>query len=126
MGWSHACALRSDGTAACWGLNNSGQLNDGTTTYRFVSGPVAGLLDARAINVGAYQTCVMRTGGALCWSPTDSLSPLTDVAEVQAGNMYRCARTTAGAVYCWGSNTNGELGDGTTTSRSAPTRVMGL
>ncbi len=126
VGWSHACALRSDGTVACWGQNNTGQLHDGTTTDRLVAGLATGLSDARTINVGAYQTCVLRTSGALCWSPTDTLSSLTDLAEVQAGNTYRCARTNAGAVHCWGSNANGELGDGTNTARSTPTRVSGL
>jgi alpha-tubulin suppressor-like RCC1 family protein len=126
IGWSHACALRKGGLVSCWGRNSGGQLNDGTTKDRYLAGPVPSITDARTLNVGAYQPCVVRDAGGACWAPTDSLAPLTDIAEVQAGNVHRCARTKAGAIYCWGTNTDGVLGDGTKTNRTVPTRVIGF
>ena len=52
------------------------------------------------------------------------------VAEVGVGIGFACARTTAGAVYCWGDNPNGELGNGRMTTSApadvAPGRVIGL
>jgi alpha-tubulin suppressor-like RCC1 family protein len=48
---------------------------------------------------------------------------LDDVVQIAAGISYACARTSTGAVYCWGYNGDGGLGDGTTISRDVPTRV---
>jgi alpha-tubulin suppressor-like RCC1 family protein len=42
---------------------------------------------------------------------------------ISVGNTFACGVTTASAVYCWGSNSYGQLGDGTTTSRFVPTAV---
>ena len=44
---------------------------------------------------------------------------------VDAGSYFSCGVTTSGAAYCWGENRDGELGDGTTTSRSSPVAVAG-
>ncbi len=46
-------------------------------------------------------------------------------ASISAGNAVTCALTPTGAAYCWGANTLGELGDGTTEYRSTPTPVAG-
>ena len=48
------------------------------------------------------------------------------VVAIAAGQFYTCAVTTAGAVTCWGDNTDGQLGDGTTTQRDTPVAVLGL
>jgi alpha-tubulin suppressor-like RCC1 family protein len=46
--------------------------------------------------------------------------------RVTAGVAHTCARSTAGAVFCWGDNEFGQLGDGTTTDRTRPVAVSGL
>ena len=43
--------------------------------------------------------------------------------SIAAGTLYTCGLTASGAVYCWGWNYAGNLGDGTTTTRTAPTLV---
>lgn len=48
---------------------------------------------------------------------------LSGVAEIKVGYEHACARTLGGNVWCWGSDLAGQLGDGTTTNRSTPTKV---
>ena len=48
------------------------------------------------------------------------------VAAISAGDGHSCAVKTDGSLWCWGANYQGELGDGTLTSRTAPTPVLDL
>ena len=48
------------------------------------------------------------------------------IAKLAMGTSHSCALRTDGAVYCWGKNADGEIGDGTTNDALAPTRVTGL
>jgi len=52
--------------------------------------------------------------------------PLAGVADLAAGNQHACARLSNGKVKCWGTNTYGQLGDGTTTTRFMPVDVVGV
>ena len=51
-----------------------------------------------------------------------ALSGVT-LTQLVAGTRFTCALSTAGAVYCWGAGTSGQLGDGTHTSRDVPVAV---
>jgi alpha-tubulin suppressor-like RCC1 family protein len=95
-GANHACALISDGTVYCWGLNDHGQLGNNTTTDSY-----------RPVHV-------VGAGGS---------GTLSGVVEISGGRMHVCARLTDNTIWCWGDNENGELGDGTTTNRSAPVQA---
>jgi alpha-tubulin suppressor-like RCC1 family protein len=50
----------------------------------------------------------------------------TGVAAIAAGNAHTCALTTAGAIYCWGENAVGELGNNSTTQSNVPAEVVGV
>ena len=139
----HTCVI-TGGAAKCWGDNGNGQLGDGSTTPSLIPIQVAGLTSgATSLAVGNFHTCALVSGGVKCWGNNISgqlgdgtttprltlvaVSGLTNgVAAIAAGALHTCALTTGGAVKCWGANTNGQLGDNTTTSRTAPVSVSGL
>lgn len=98
-GNGHVCALPATSNApTCWGLGGNGQLGNGGTGSSAVPVPVSGLTTATTLSAG----------GTL------------DGAE----RGMSCARRTDGRVSCWGRNAHGQLGDGTTTDRSAPVTVQ--
>jgi alpha-tubulin suppressor-like RCC1 family protein len=144
-GLAHSCALTTVGGLLCWGANGSGQLGDGSTTTRLVPVDVSGILTgALAISAGDSHTCAVTAGGAVkCWgsnsngqlgdnsttqrsAPADVSGLSSGVIAVAAGTAHTCAVTSAGAVKCWGSNSNGQLGDNSTAQRLAPVQALGL
>ena len=144
-GMYHTCALTGGGAVLCWGGNAGGQLGDGTTTSRSTPGAVSGLSTGVAgISAGSSHTCALTTAGAVwCWgqnamgqlgdgsvftrfTPVPASGLESGVVAIAAGYAHTCALTNGGAVWCWGANWYGALGDGTTTSRSSPVAVSGL
>lgn len=135
-----ACAVRSNGTVACWGRNTFGKLGDGTTTDRSLPTDVVGLTDAVDVVAGNYTVCALRAAGKVsCWgagplgdgstgaSPVPVEVPgLAGVTQLTGGSSHRCAVLGDQTVTCWGGNAWGQLGDGTTTDRLVPTPVPGL
>lgn len=130
VGGAHSCALTRDGRAYCWGWNEAGRLGDGTTTSRHRPTAVAGGLRFSTLSAGAAFTCALTTEGqAYCWgwndshqlgdgSVTDRHRPVPvagtlDFTTVSAGGRHACALTSAGDAYCWGSNWDGQLGNET-------------
>jgi len=126
-GWRHTCVLYADGTVACWGLNEEGQLGDGTFDDRVAPTLVDGVDDVVSITCGHATTCAVRRDGAVyCWgwngasqlgdgthdsSATPVLiSGVKDVVQVAVGHAHVCALTARGETYCWGVNTSKQLG----------------
>ena len=104
--------------------------------------PVA--LIASRVDVGSRAfKCVVRASGVVsCWgeNPAGNLGDGTQTfrefpadlsitgvtfASTALGNLHGCGLTSAGAAYCWGRNTSGVVGDGSTTDRPAPVAVSG-
>jgi len=144
-GWEHTCVLTTSGGAKCWGVNNFGQLGDGTTTNSTTPVDVSGLTSGVASISGGYaHTCAVTTsGGAKCWgrnaarqlgdgtlvsssTPVDVSGLTSGVASISAGRLHTCAVTTSGGAKCWGSGGSGQLGDGASANRSTPVDVSGL
>jgi alpha-tubulin suppressor-like RCC1 family protein len=97
-------AVKSDGTIWAWGMNQFGQMGNGTVN------PGSGPQVTVPVLVSNSSP-----GGAIN-------NPL----EVTCGYQFGAALTTNGTVWTWGSGTHGELGNGATTSSHTPTQVPGL
>jgi alpha-tubulin suppressor-like RCC1 family protein len=144
-GEEHSCGLDSAGIASCWGENEDGQVGDGTSTDRRTPTPVGLLTELIAIAAGGAHTCAVLAANAtpVCWGRNDDgqvgdgtrtrrRTPVvstgqTDVVAIAAGAAHTCVvRGAEGRVLCWGDNSRGQLGDGTTTDRLLPAAVANL
>ncbi len=144
-GANHTCALTKAGAVKCWGSNGSGQLGDGTKLPRKTLVDVSGLSSGvTAISAGDAHTCSLAATGAVkCWGfnengqlgdgtkmdravPTDVSGLGSGVSRVAAGHSRSCAVDATGAAWCWGDNSDGQLGDGTKMQRLKPIPVSGL
>lgn len=135
---TNTCALAADGAVWCWGFGARGAIGDG----RIAQNEPRRVGDAGVLGVGERHTCSATNDFQVrCWGDNsagqlgdgtmlDRATPVTvaftfpaTTAELALGDSHTCARLTSGEVWCWGANGNGQLGDGTTTSRSMPAVV---
>ena len=92
-GYAHSLALKLDGTVWSWGLNDYGQLGDGTNINR--NTPVQ----------------------------VDNTNLASNIVAITGGGLHGLALKTDGTVWAWGLNSNGQLGDGTNINRNTPVQV---
>ncbi len=97
IGEVHTCAIDPANVMYCWGYNISGQLGDGSNIDKTVATPVD-------------------TSGAL--------NGLT-IKSASAGRLHTCAIASNSQLYCWGRNSYGQLGTGTTDDSWVPAPVSG-
>ncbi|MBL8784264.1 MAG: hypothetical protein JNJ59_05125, partial [Deltaproteobacteria bacterium] len=138
---SATCALKSNGSLWCWGLNTNGVLGQGNTSQQTSPVQVGNATSWSDVALGQNHACATRTDGTLwCWglnsssqlgdnttaqktSPVQIGAAIGSWARAAAGTAFSCGVLTNGSLYCWGSNAYGQLGDGSTTNRAVPTRV---
>jgi alpha-tubulin suppressor-like RCC1 family protein len=150
-GADHSCAI-ADGSAYCWGSNENSQLGDdsgdGSSTPVRVIDVTGGFtnVSVAAVTIGpdGIHTCALTTSVIHCWGANDDEQigdgtsdergeptaagdvsggfTNASVTSIAAGDGHTCV-VADGRLYCWGSNSYGQLGDGTTASQSTAVGV---
>jgi alpha-tubulin suppressor-like RCC1 family protein len=139
-GGAHTCVVQT-GTVKCFGLNSAGQLGNNTAINSNTPVTATGLTGIAQVAAGGSHTCARTTSGTVsCWglnqegelgigltdvnnvtTPT-AVPGLTGQTEISAGIQHVCSRTST-TIKCWGLNTSGQLGNGTTTRSFSPVTV---
>ncbi len=152
----HSLAVLNDGTVRSFGLNGDGQLGDGSVVTRLSPVVVSGLSGVARVVGGSNHSIAAQSDGTIwAWgdnssfqlgrgitgnftTPTESLACATDPADgtgpaISTAGRFISARETHslglrpdGTAVGFGENSEGELGDGTTTDRNTPVAVSGL
>ncbi len=116
---TRGCALRRNGTVACWGNNEFGQLGQGHFDPLEGAVEVQGLRDAIAVEVGSINVCaVRRAGSVVCWGHAQGgmlgsgnelahpglveVQQVAGATQIDAGDREFCAKTSKG-TWCWGT-----------------------
>lgn len=131
LGAQHACALRPNGDAYCWGWGMYGQLGDAARESRYVPTPVSGGRKWRSVGAGLWGTCgTDQTATLFCWGHSTvgevgepsgvcghgdpcvpvRVDPARAFQLVSVGRHHSCGVSPSGEAYCWGSDVNGALG----------------
>jgi alpha-tubulin suppressor-like RCC1 family protein len=147
VGGYHSCMVMSDNTVWCWGRNGEGALGNNTQVASRlpVQVDLSGITIPSGVTIDEVtctdgrrkqaSSCMRLSDGAVyCWGydangelgdgmTIDRTTPVpittTDLAgakpvEIVSGAAFRCLRTEAGEVWCWGDNVRGSLGTGDT------------
>lgn len=144
-GIGHTCAVTPQTGLRCWGLNDSGQLGDGTNQDQSKPMKVEVLDGGEVVQLasGIKHTCALVSGGEVwCWGLNDSgqlgdgtttnrnkpvkVNGLTGkVVSITAGENFTCATNAANTTMCWGNNSAGQFNNGNFDNSSSPV-VAGL
>ncbi|MEM1347412.1 MAG: Ig-like domain-containing protein [Myxococcota bacterium] len=146
-GGTHTCAIggATGDITYCWGDNRSGQIGaDSMNNTEKLPTPVSGTVVFRDVYAGGEHTCAIRDSDSsvYCWGRGNYLgiTGLTsnDLERVpqaitstekfdmlDAGAKHTCGVTDKDDIFCWGTNADGQLGDGTQVDRQTPAQVSG-
>ena len=137
LGDYHSGVIAQDGSLYMWGVNDFGQIGDGTTKNRYK--PTKILDHVVSVSLGDYYSGAITQDGSLyMWGSNDSgqigdgttedrykpTKILDHVIAVSLGVSHSGAITQDGSLYMWGSNSRGGIGDGTTEVRYKPTKIL--
>jgi alpha-tubulin suppressor-like RCC1 family protein len=143
-GANHTCAITRAAALWCWGANNQGQLGIPAeqSMVSTQSTPRMVLANVAEVAAGADHTCARtdRRRGLVLGRNTEgqlgdgttmrrltptrvTLPPGLLPRQLGLGFAHTCVRGADGAVWCWGRNDQGQIGDGTRVARLVPTRA---
>ena len=152
-GWDSSAAVVVGGASVwAWGGNDNGQLGDGTLAGRTTpvrvtqigTVHIAGVAVGGAFEGGEFAAVLGTDGSVWAWGndtlgqlgnapasspvtrPVNTIGAGSGITQISAGLVNMVALRSDGTVLDWGNNSQGELGNGTTTSVAGPVRVTGL
>jgi alpha-tubulin suppressor-like RCC1 family protein len=144
-GYSHSLVLKPDGTVWGWGYNADGELGNGTTAAATTPIQVPGLTGVVGVAAGSFHSLALKADGTVwAWgynvdgevgsggtapavtSPVQVVG-LAGVVAIAGGRYHSLAVRSDGSVWAWGYNSDGQLGNGVTSTSPTPvpTRVPG-
>lgn len=141
----HTIALKNDGTVWTWGYNDYGQLGDGSINSKDTPVQVLDLTNIIAITAGSYNTFALKddgtvwscgrnnsgqigdgTGGSNMYKTRPVQANISNVIAINSKSNHTIALKDNGTVWIWGSNSSGQLGNGTSATSSfepTPTQI---
>lgn len=142
-GYHHTLAINTDGTVWAWGINNLGQLGDGTNANKTEPVQVEGLTNVVQVAAGYNHSLALKSDGTVwAWGYNSSgqlgdgttarritpvqVSGLSDIIHISSGMYHGLALKADGTVWAWGCNNYGQLGLGATGNKTTPVLVRGL
>ncbi len=155
LGYGHSCALLATGTVQCWGRGSDGRLGNNTTANSAIPVNVSNLTNVQAVISAGDHSCAILTAGMIkCWgqgahgqignaSTSNVSTPVManilygnqiqgEVLEspplqsIEVGGTHICSIQSNKKVKCWGYNSNGQLGNNSTTHSAAPVEVQNI
>jgi alpha-tubulin suppressor-like RCC1 family protein len=143
-GASHTASVKTDGTMWAWGGNAQGAVGDGTVVNKSSPVQIGALTNWAQVSTGNANTAAVKTDGTM-WAWGDNtggklgqndvyinrsspvqIGALTNWARVSTSSSNVSAIKTDSTLWAWGSNTTGQLGDGTVVSKSSPVQIGAL
>ncbi|MFK8001030.1 MAG: RCC1 domain-containing protein [Polyangiales bacterium] len=142
-GYHGVCGVTESGEAYCWGRNSEGQIGIGSSGGAPPPEPAPVLVSSQDwtdVDLSQGHACALSGTDLYCWGRntqgqlglgagaveqvrTPTLAQEGSYQRVVVGPVNGCALDEAGALYCWGSNTAGQLGTGTGMDALVPTLV---
>ena len=142
-GMYHNLAIDSHGNLIAWGINNNGQLGDGTQTNRTIPTQIMDGTTFKEISAGGLFSLAIDSNGGLWASGSNGIGQLGDgttvskstpvkitntdgttFTSISAGIAHSLAIDSNGKMWAWGLNSDGQLGNGTTTNSTKPIKIM--
>ncbi|MEF2174968.1 MAG: hypothetical protein V3575_00740, partial [Candidatus Absconditabacteria bacterium] len=143
IGANRGCGLDYQGKLFCWGNNVDGHVGDGTVINRINLTHIDTDNTYKYVEANYQHTCGIRNDDKVyCWGRgyygrlgegstlssvhIKSPKPITSnesFVKISLGTAFTCGITNNGKLYCWGGNTKGQIGDGTTNTRTTPVEI---
>ena len=140
-GWNHECVVLTNQSLKCWGLNDNGQVGNGTSgTIQSTPVSVSNITNVESVSTGPYSSCAKKADGSpWCWGwngygglgvgdtairnvPT-AVSGISTVSQISAGYFHMCAVLPDTTIKCSGRNDFGQLGNGLSANTTSAVTV---
>lgn len=143
--YATTCGLRPDNTGFCWGIGTHGGNGDGTTSDRQTPTTISGGGLWQDITPGTFGTCGIRSGGKVyCWGSGNGSAMLgqgnpygdDDYSQphlvigggqwkdLDTGDDHVCGIKSDDTLWCWGTDGEGQLGNGAgSTTQYSPIQI---